>query len=70
MIINIANRESRKKLNKRKKRKKLNKDTRENRKFQSLAYPIFTIRWVAIHALAIPAVFFIGSITAMQFLQR
>jgi photosystem II cytochrome b559 subunit beta len=41
-----------------------------SRKYQSLSYPIFTVRWVAIHALAVPAVFFIGSITAMQFLQR
>ena len=69
MIINITNRKQKPVRNK-KKQKKLNQDSRENRKFQSLAYPIFTIRWVAIHALAIPAVFFIGSITAMQFLQR
>jgi photosystem II cytochrome b559 subunit beta len=43
---------------------------REKRKYQSVSYPIFTVRWVAIHALAVPAIFFIGSITAMQFLQR
>ena len=59
MIINI-----------RKTRRKKQGKKREDRRFQSLAYPIFTIRWVAIHALAIPAIFFIGSITAMQFLQR
>nr|QUO99025.1 cytochrome b559 beta subunit of photosystem II [Oedogonium sp. 260-2_chl] len=33
-------------------------------------YPIFTVRWLAVHALAIPTVFFLGSITAMQFIQR
>lgn len=33
-------------------------------------YPIFTIRWLSIHALAVPTVFFLGAITAMQFIQR
>jgi photosystem II cytochrome b559 subunit beta len=33
-------------------------------------YPIFTVRWLAIHALAVPTIFFLGSITAMQFIQR
>jgi len=33
-------------------------------------YPIFTFRWLAVHALAVPTIFFIGSITAMQFIQR
>jgi photosystem II cytochrome b559 subunit beta len=37
---------------------------------KSITYPIFTVRWLAVHALAVPAVFFIGSITAMQFIQR
>ena len=38
---------------------------------QPVAYPIFTFRWLAVHGLAIPTVvFFIGSITAMQFIQR
>nr|NP_043179.1 photosystem II protein VI [Cyanophora paradoxa]P19153.1 RecName: Full=Cytochrome b559 subunit beta; AltName: Full=PSII reaction center subunit VI [Cyanophora paradoxa]AAA31696.1 cytochrome b-559 apoprotein (psbF) [Cyanophora paradoxa]AAA81210.1 beta subunit of cytochrome b559 of photosystem II complex [Cyanophora paradoxa]prf//1515393B cytochrome b559 [Cyanophora paradoxa] len=37
---------------------------------QPVSYPIFTVRWLAIHAIGIPAVFFIGSITAMQFIQR
>ncbi|MEO1394314.1 MAG: cytochrome b559 subunit beta [Cyanobacteria bacterium J06634_5] len=37
---------------------------------QPVAYPIFTIRWLAIHALAIPSVFFLGAIAAMQFIQR
>ena len=32
-------------------------------------YPIFTIRWLAVHALAIPSVFFLGAIAAMQFLR-
>jgi len=33
-------------------------------------YPIFTFRWLAVHALAVPTIFFLGSITAMQFIQR
>nr|YP_009240395.1 cytochrome b559 b subunit [Gymnochlora stellata]BAU62529.1 cytochrome b559 b subunit [Gymnochlora stellata] len=35
-----------------------------------IVYPIFTFRWLAVHALAVPTVFFIGSITSMQFIQR
>ncbi|KFM22495.1 Cytochrome b559 subunit alpha [Auxenochlorella protothecoides] len=37
---------------------------------KSYTYPIFTVRWLAIHALAVPTVFFLGAITAMQFIQR
>jgi photosystem II cytochrome b559 subunit beta len=37
---------------------------------QPVTYPIFTIRWLAVHTLAVPSVFFIGAITAMQFIQR
>ena len=37
---------------------------------ETITYPIFTVRWLAIHALAIPTLFFLGSITAMQFIQR
>ena len=33
-------------------------------------YPIFTVRWLAVHALAIPTVFFLGAIAAMQFIRR
>nr|YP_010694213.1 PsbF [Impatiens morsei]WCD66906.1 PsbF [Impatiens morsei]WCD66980.1 PsbF [Impatiens morsei] len=33
-------------------------------------YPIFTVRWLAIHGLAVPIVSFLGSISAMQFIQR
>jgi photosystem II cytochrome b559 subunit beta len=36
----------------------------------AVTYPIFTVRWLAIHALAVPTIFFLGSITAMQFIQR
>jgi photosystem II cytochrome b559 subunit beta len=32
-------------------------------------YSIFTVRWLAIHGLAIPTVFFLGSISEMQFIQ-
>jgi photosystem II cytochrome b559 subunit beta len=35
-----------------------------------LVYPIFTVRWLAIHAIAVPTIFFLGAITAMQFIQR
>jgi len=37
---------------------------------RSVAYPIFTFRWLAIHALAVPTIFFLGSIVSMQFIQR
>lgn len=37
---------------------------------QPISYPIFTFRWLAIHAIAIPTVFFLGAITSMQFIQR
>ncbi|WP_320677443.1 cytochrome b559 subunit beta [Prochlorococcus sp. MIT 1300] len=33
-------------------------------------YPIFTVRWLAVHTLAIPTVFFLGAIAAMQFIRR
>nr|YP_009668494.1 photosystem II cytochrome b559 beta subunit [Heteroscyphus argutus]QCW59269.1 photosystem II cytochrome b559 beta subunit [Heteroscyphus argutus]QWW92879.1 photosystem II cytochrome b559 beta subunit [Herbertus javanicus] len=33
-------------------------------------YPIFTVRWLAVHGLAVPTVFFSGAISAMQFIQR
>jgi len=39
-------------------------------KKSSYAYPIFTVRWLAVHGLAVPTIFFLGSITAMQFIQR
>ena len=37
---------------------------------KTYVYPIFTFRWLAVHALAVPRIFFIGSITSMQFIQR
>ena len=37
---------------------------------QPVSYPIFTVRWLSVHALAVPTVFFIGAIAAMQFIQR
>nr|YP_009254422.1 photosystem II protein VI [Verdigellas peltata]CZF96675.1 photosystem II protein VI [Verdigellas peltata] len=37
---------------------------------KSITYPIFTVRWLAVHALAIPTVFFLGALSAMQFIQR
>uniref|UniRef100_A0A7S4V7A1 Cytochrome b559 subunit beta n=1 Tax=Alexandrium monilatum TaxID=311494 RepID=A0A7S4V7A1_9DINO len=35
-----------------------------------VAYPIFTFRWLAVHAITIPTVFFLGAISSMQFIQR
>ncbi|MDJ0657898.1 MAG: cytochrome b559 subunit beta [Crocosphaera sp.] len=37
---------------------------------QPTSYPIFTVRWLSVHALAVPTVFFVGAIAAMQFIQR
>lgn len=37
---------------------------------EPISYPIFTVRWLSVHALAIPTVFFLGAIAAMQFTQR
>jgi photosystem II cytochrome b559 subunit beta len=37
---------------------------------EPITYPIFTIRWIAVHTLAVPSVFFLGAIAAMQFIQR
>jgi photosystem II cytochrome b559 subunit beta len=37
---------------------------------QPVTYPVFTVRWLTIHALGVPSVFFIGCIAAMQFLNR
>nr|YP_010451520.1 photosystem II cytochrome b559 beta subunit [Schizaea pusilla]UTV01525.1 photosystem II cytochrome b559 beta subunit [Schizaea pusilla] len=33
-------------------------------------YPIFTVRWLAVHGLAVPTVSSSGSTSAMQFIQR
>ncbi len=37
---------------------------------EPISYPIFTVRWLSIHALGVPSVFFLGAIAAMQFTQR
>ncbi len=37
---------------------------------EPISYPIFTVRWVAVHTLGVPTVFFLGAIAAMQFIQR
>ncbi|GFP86425.1 cytochrome b559 subunit alpha [Phtheirospermum japonicum] len=42
----------------------------ESRQTIDRTYPIFTVRWLAVHGLAVPTVFFLGSISAMQFIQR
>ena len=34
------------------------------------SYPIFTVRWLSVHALGIPTVFFLGALAAMQFIRR
>ena len=33
-------------------------------------YPIFTVRWLALHTLGVPTVFFLGALAAMQFIRR
>ena len=33
-------------------------------------YPIFTVRWLAVHSLGVPPVFFLGALAAMQFIRR
>ncbi|MBW4700253.1 MAG: cytochrome b559 subunit beta [Aphanocapsa lilacina HA4352-LM1] len=37
---------------------------------QPVSYPVFTVRWLAVHALAVPTIFFLGALAAMQFIQR
>ncbi|MBD2102900.1 cytochrome b559 subunit beta [Leptolyngbya sp. FACHB-261] len=37
---------------------------------QPVSYPVFTVRWLAVHTLGVPTIFFIGAIAAMQFIQR
>lgn len=37
---------------------------------EQVTYPIFTVRWLAVHTLGVPSVFFLGAIAAMQFIQR
>ena len=37
---------------------------------QKGGYPVFTVRTLAVNALGIPTVFFLGSIFAMQFIRR
>ncbi|KAB2006384.1 hypothetical protein ES319_D11G341600v1 [Gossypium barbadense] len=32
--------------------------------------PVFIMRWLPVHGLAVPTVSFLGSISAMQFIQR
>ncbi|NBV69395.1 MAG: cytochrome b559 subunit beta [Synechococcaceae bacterium WB4_2_0805] len=36
----------------------------------AVTYPIFTVRWLSLHALGIPTVFFLGALAAMQFVRR
>ncbi|XBI55465.1 hypothetical protein VPH35_037286 [Triticum aestivum] len=39
-------------------------------RFDSLEQLDEFMRWLAIHGLAVPTIFFLGSISAMQFIQR
>ena len=39
-------------------------------KKEDVEYPIYTIRFLAVHALGVPTVWFLGAITAMQFIGR
>ncbi|QUY41147.1 cytochrome b559 subunit beta [Acaryochloris sp. 'Moss Beach'] len=33
-------------------------------------YPIYTVRWLAVHTLGVPLVWFLGAIASMQFIDR
>jgi photosystem II cytochrome b559 subunit beta len=33
-------------------------------------YPIYTVRWLAIHTLGVPTIWFLGAIASMQFITR
>ncbi len=33
-------------------------------------YPIYTVRWLAVHTLGVPLVWFLGAIASMQFINR
>ena len=35
-----------------------------------IKYPIYTVRWLSIHALGVPSVWFLGAIGSMQFIRR
>ena len=37
---------------------------------EPISYPIFTVRWLAVHTLGVPTIFFLGATAAMQFIQR
>jgi photosystem II cytochrome b559 subunit beta len=37
---------------------------------EPVSYPIFTVRWLSVHALAVPTIFFLGAIASMQFIHR
>jgi len=37
---------------------------------KDIEYPIYTVRFLAVHSLGVPSVWFLGAITAMQFVQR
>lgn len=41
-----------------------------NRANEPITYPIFTVRWLAVHTLGVPTIFFLGAIAAMQFIHR
>ena len=45
----------------------LDNSNQEKTKFD---YPIYTVRWLAIHTLGVPSVWFVGGIIAMQFTDR
>ena len=50
----------------------VNNKSLANTQFQDpkFNYPIYTVRWLAIHTLGVPTVWFLGAIAAMQFTNR
>ena len=41
-----------------------------NQQNNPIKYPIYTVRWLSIHALGVPSVWFLGAIGSMQFIRR
>ena len=41
-----------------------------NTQLSKYDYPIYTVRWLAIHTIGVPSVWFLGAIAAMQFIDR
>lgn len=45
-------------------------DSSSVNKSQEPEYPIYTVRFLSVHALGVPSVWFLGAIASMQFIGR